>query len=74
MGGMRYLSQRHSYDILHFLNGYDWKGLGKGSVVDVGGNFGQCSDAIASEALELSFVVQNLTNVFEHARTERVEH
>jgi len=54
-----------SYNIKYLINGYDWKALGKGTVVDVGGNTGHCSFAIAAVAPELKFIVQDLEKVVE---------
>ena len=43
--------------------GYDWKSLGKASLVDIGGSRGHVSIAIAQVAPEMSFVVQDLPEV-----------
>ena len=65
-----------TYNIKHMVNGYDWKGLGKGTVVDVGGNTGHCCFAIAAVAPELRFIVQDLEKVIEDVKdrhTDRVD-
>ncbi|MCJ1277463.1 hypothetical protein MMC21_005276 [Puttea exsequens] len=49
-----------SHRVEHLVGGYDWKGLGKGSVVDIGGSHGHISIAIADAAPDLSFVVEDL--------------
>jgi 6-hydroxytryprostatin B O-methyltransferase len=72
LGHMESLGGMEGYNIKHLLNGYDWKGLGKGTVVDVGGSTGHASFAIAEVAPELNFVVQDLENVVAGVK-ERVQ-
>ncbi|KAK4942802.1 hypothetical protein LTR10_017562 [Elasticomyces elasticus] len=72
MGAMRMMSEGEGYDIKHLVNGFDWKALGEGLVVDVGGSFGHCSYSIADTAPKLSFVVQDLEKVIRTAKTERI--
>lgn len=43
--------------------GYDWRSLGKASLVDVGGSRGHISIAIAQVAPDMSFTVQDLPEV-----------
>ena len=43
--------------------GYDWKHLGKASLVDVGGSRGHVSIALAQVAPEMTFIVQDLPEV-----------
>ncbi|KAF9629166.1 putative o- protein [Lasiodiplodia theobromae] len=50
------------------IEGFDWKGLGQATVVDVGGSHGQVSIAIAKVAPELRFVVQDLPTTAEQGR------
>ena len=64
-GCMDAMGSEEGYNIKHLVNGFDWKGLGKGTVVDVGGSTGHCSFAIAEAAPELRFVVQDLEKVVE---------
>lgn len=71
MGCMRMMSEGEGYDIKHLVRGFDWKALGKGIVVDVGGSFGHCSYSIAETAPDLSFVVQDLEKVIRAAKSER---
>ncbi|KAI4086162.1 MAG: hypothetical protein LQ344_007796 [Seirophora lacunosa] len=54
----------------YVLNGFDWASLGNGLVVDVGGSHGLVSQEIAREFPSLSFVVQDLPNVVEDAKTK----
>ncbi|OGM47206.1 hypothetical protein ABOM_003990 [Aspergillus bombycis] len=60
-GAMANFSKGESHRIEHFVHGYDWKALGKGTVVDIGGSHGHISAAIAAEAPDLRFVVQDLS-------------
>lgn len=73
MGAMRMMSEREGFDIKSLVEGYSWKALGKGLVVDVGGSFGHCSYAIAATAPDLSFIVQDLDEVVQAAKTGRVK-
>lgn len=54
----------------YVLNGFDWASLGNGLIVDVGGSHGLVSQEIAREFPSLSFVVQDLPNVIEDAKTK----
>ena len=63
LGHMESLGGTEGYNIKHLLAGYDWRGLGAGTVVDIGGSVGHASFAIAEVAPELKFVVQDLENV-----------
>ena len=47
----------------HIVAGFDWTALGKGSVVDLAGNLGQCSVSIAQANPLLSIVVQDLPQI-----------
>ncbi|KAK5321117.1 hypothetical protein LTR93_006359 [Exophiala xenobiotica] len=71
MGAMRMMSEREGFDLKYLVEGYSWEALGKGLVVDVGGNFGHCSYAIAAAAPDLSFIVQDLDEVVQAAKTRR---
>ncbi|PON27705.1 O-methyltransferase [Trichoderma gamsii] len=52
--------QREGYDVSHTVSGYPWAKLGKGTVVDMGGNEGFVAIALAEAFPSLSFVVQDL--------------
>ncbi|KAL8751471.1 MAG: hypothetical protein Q9184_006059 [Pyrenodesmia sp. 2 TL-2023] len=54
----------------YVLKGFDWASLGNGLVVDVGGSHGLVSQDIAREFPSLRFVVQDLPNVIEDAKTK----
>ncbi len=69
LGHMESLGGTEGYNIKHLLAGYDWKGLGAGTVVDIGGSIGHASFAIAEIAPELKFVVQDLENVMAGVKT-----
>ncbi|KAE8152737.1 S-adenosyl-L-methionine-dependent methyltransferase [Aspergillus avenaceus] len=60
-GAMANFSKGASHKIEHFVEGYDWKALGKATVVDIGGSHGHISKAIAAGAPELNFIVQDLS-------------
>ncbi|KAK4948208.1 hypothetical protein LTR66_014137 [Elasticomyces elasticus] len=74
LGHMDNLGSNEAYNIEYLTRGYDWKGLGKGTVVDVGGSTGHASFAIARVAPELDFVVQDLKNVTEGAKKRAEDH
>ena len=53
----------------HALNGFDWKALGCGTVVDLGGGNGHVSIAIAKACPDLKIIVQDLPGNQEAARS-----
>ncbi|KAF3025037.1 hypothetical protein E8E14_014355 [Neopestalotiopsis sp. 37M] len=65
---MRALSNRSDLALTHTVTGYDWRALGYGTVVDVGGSEGDMSIAIANVFPDLSFVVQDLAPVVENGK------
>ncbi|OAP61994.1 hypothetical protein AYL99_04197 [Fonsecaea erecta] len=71
MGCMRSLASGESYNLKHLVGAFDWKSLGDGLVVDVGGSFGHCCSEIAKVAPELRFIVQDLEKVVTQAQQER---
>ena len=71
-GNMENIAGTEAYDTKYLAEGFDWKALGKGTVVDVGGSTGHCSFKIAEVAPELSFIVQDLEKAIEGAK-ERTE-
>ena len=71
MGCMKGLAAGEGYAISNIVEAFDWKGLGKGLVVDVGGSFGHCCSEIAKSAPDLSFIVQDLDTVAAQAQKER---
>nr|WNS47926.1 CapK [Capnodium sp. TTI-000886] len=50
-------------DLRHVVQGYAWAGLGKATVVDVGGSVGLASVALAEAFPDLNFIVQELPDV-----------
>ncbi|KAI4213978.1 MAG: hypothetical protein LQ351_003382 [Letrouitia transgressa] len=54
----------------YVIQGFDWASLGSGLVVDVGGSHGLVSMDIAKAFPSLRFVVQDLQNVIEDAKTK----
>jgi 6-hydroxytryprostatin B O-methyltransferase len=71
MGCMRSLASGESFSIKNVVDAFDWQGLGKGLVVDVGGSFGHCCSEIAAAAPDLDFIVQDLEKVVAQAQSER---
>jgi hypothetical protein len=56
-----------SYNLGHVSRGYDWNGLGKATIVDVGGGTGVISMELAKTYPELNFVVEDLPDVIANA-------
>ncbi|KAL7941177.1 S-adenosyl-L-methionine-dependent methyltransferase [Trichoderma barbatum] len=54
---------REGYEISHTVSGYPWARLGAATVVDMGGNEGLVSVAIAEAFPQLCFVVQDLAGM-----------
>ncbi|KAK2610911.1 hypothetical protein N8I77_004300 [Diaporthe amygdali] len=48
------------YELHHLLDGYDWTGLGKAKVIDVGGFRGRISIALAERFPDLDLLVQDM--------------
>ncbi|EXJ53874.1 hypothetical protein A1O7_09210 [Cladophialophora yegresii CBS 114405] len=71
MGCMRYMASGESFSTKNVVDAFDWQGLGKGLVVDVGGGFGHCCSEIATVAPHLDFIVQDLEKVVAQAQRER---
>ncbi|KAI9150208.1 6-hydroxytryprostatin B O-methyltransferase [Paramyrothecium foliicola] len=57
---MRASGSREDFDVKHTILGYPWADLGKATVVDLGGNDGFVSFALAEAFPTLSFIVQEL--------------
>jgi 6-hydroxytryprostatin B O-methyltransferase len=72
LGHMENVGGTEGYNVKHLIAGYDWKRLGEGTVVDVGGIIGHACFTIAEVVPELKFVVQDLDKVVEVVR-ERVK-
>ena len=64
---MTRVSSWDMYDIDHVIKGYDWSGLGESTFVDIGGNIGQCSAAVAQVNPRMKVIVQDLPNVIKRA-------
>ena len=73
MGTMADIGAREAYNFKHVVSGFDWAGLGDGTVVDVGGNVGHACFAIAAVAPQLKFIVQDLEKVAAGARKRAEE-
>ena len=63
-------SNDRSFSIENVTNGYDWAGLGEGTVVDIGGGIGTVSIALATAFPKLHFVVQDRPDVIGNAVVE----
>ena len=59
-----------AYSHEHTIHGFDWAGLGDGTVIDVGGGVGNASRAIAKAFPNLKFVVQDREEVVKNAVIE----
>lgn len=59
------------HHVQHLITGYDWAALGPVTVVDVGGNTGHASVAIAESAPEIQCVVQDLPALIAAAQDPR---
>ncbi|GAP91479.2 putative sterigmatocystin 8-O-methyltransferase [Rosellinia necatrix] len=58
--GMEIFTQRPQFSLSYVTEHYDWKGLGRAQVVDMGGSQGHVSLALARRFDNLSMVVQNI--------------
>ncbi|KAK6223988.1 hypothetical protein LQW54_000134 [Pestalotiopsis sp. IQ-011] len=67
---MRALSSRSNLAVVHTVNGFDWRQLGSGTIVDVGGSEGQVAIAISRTFPKLSIIVQDLAPVVETDRND----
>lgn len=62
---MRWFSAGPGLEASHVLDGFDWAGLGKATVVDIGGSYGSVSIAIAQKFPNVSCIVQDRKDVAE---------
>jgi hypothetical protein len=63
-------SNDRSFSMEHLVSGFDWAGLGEGTVVDVGGGIGSASRALARKFEKLRFVVEDREEVVKNAVVE----
>ncbi|KAF2688362.1 methyltransferase [Lentithecium fluviatile CBS 122367] len=54
----------------HLVEGFDWASLGEAKIVDVGGNSGTASMALAKHFEKLSFVVQDMPEPVHNGRLQ----
>ncbi|KAF5637636.1 bikaverin cluster-O-methyltransferase [Fusarium tjaetaba] len=52
-------------DLKHLVSGFDWAGLGKANVVDIGGNIGHSCVKLAEAFPDLTFIIQDIPHVVE---------
>ncbi|KAL9577276.1 MAG: hypothetical protein Q9212_006473 [Teloschistes hypoglaucus] len=57
-------SQGGATDVVHIVNAYDWQGLGRSTVVDIGGGCGNVSVALAEAFPELHLEIQDFPSLF----------
>lgn len=55
------------FSVDHIANGFDWKALGDGTVVDVAGGIGTVSRSLAKHFPKLKFIVQDRADVLAEA-------
>lgn len=65
---MRWFSTGPGLEASHVLDGFNWAGLGRATVVDIGGSYGSFSIAIAQKFPNLSCIVQDRKDVAEAGR------
>lgn len=58
------------YSVSYLISGYDWKSLGPGILVDVGGSDGQVATAIAEAFPDINVIVQDLPSVITAAESK----
>lgn len=61
------------FDIAHIVDCYDWKGLGEGLVVDMGGSSGHVAFALARKYPSLQLIVQDLPEMMQGKTTKTPE-
>ncbi|KAA8642771.1 hypothetical protein EYZ11_002931 [Aspergillus tanneri] len=64
---MKNITNTEATSIKHVLSAFDWQGLGKATVVDIGGSSGHVSLALAEAFPSLSLTVQDLPAAIESA-------
>ncbi|KAL1988846.1 hypothetical protein VTN96DRAFT_7730 [Rasamsonia emersonii] len=69
-GAMDAVGRDKGHRLEHVVNGYDWAGLGRRTVVDVGGSSGFVSIALARAFSNLSFIVQDYQHTIEQGRAQ----
>ena len=67
---MSFLQNAPGLENSHVINGFDWASLGHGLVVDVGGSHGLVSQDLAKAFSSLRFMVQDLPQVIDDAKTK----
>jgi trans-aconitate methyltransferase len=58
------------YSLVHLTGGYPWERVAAGTVVDVGGSYGDVAFALAREYPHLKLVVQELPEVVANAQRD----
>ncbi|CRG88299.1 Sterigmatocystin 8-O-methyltransferase [Talaromyces islandicus] len=67
---MKYAVEDKDFNFSDIINAFDWSTLDRpgSALVDIGGGYGQISQALAKKTQHLSFIVQDLQHVVEHGR------
>ncbi|KAL6721260.1 hypothetical protein ACLMJK_000362 [Lecanora helva] len=60
------------FELSHLVHGFDWRSLGKGHVVDIGGSNGFVSLHLASLFPDLRFTVQELKQVVANVEVDKI--
>lgn len=61
------------FNIAHVTSNYDWASLGRAQIVDVGGGHGHVAIELAKQFVDLKFVVQDMAQVVEPAKSQLPE-
>ena len=65
---MSYFHSGPGFETSHIIQGFDWKSINDGTVVDVGGSHGEVGRALVEAFPSLRCVVQDLPDVLDQAR------
>lgn len=69
---MTWLSNGPGYELSHVVDSFNWANFENGTVVDLGGSYGQASCSIAAKFPSLEFVVQDLPGVVKEGRAKLI--
>ncbi|KAH0524391.1 hypothetical protein TsFJ059_006914 [Trichoderma semiorbis] len=69
-GAMKYCVEDKDFNFFDIINGFDWSTLDRpgARLVDLGGGYGQISQALAKKTQNLSFTIHDLPHVVEKGR------
>ncbi|KAI1302030.1 putative O-methyltransferase [Xylaria venustula] len=69
-GAMSFFTSGEGYSLRHLTDGYAWSAIGAGTVVDLGGSFGEAAFAIARQYPDMKLIVQDLPEVTSMSKEE----